>query len=622
MSPRTRLQVAAVTLAVFTTLAGSTAVAYFSATGAGTAAAGVTSLSKSTITAATPAVGGTVALTWEAVSAPSTGSVSYYVTRDGGLPAGSCPTSAAPAAVLTCVDKGLDPGTHTYVVTATWRSWSSKSSPATPKVTIGAATHFALSAASTTPVAGATDNLTIIAQDSANSTVTTYSGSHELTFGGAEASPGGTLPTVANSSGTAVNFGTPTAITFTTGVATVSSAKNGVMVLYRAGAATISVSEGTLGSAPGLAVTVSAATLSKLGLATTTTTPVAGAEDDLTITAQDTYSNTVTTYTGSHSLTFSGASASPGGNLPTVTNSSGTAVAFGTATPIAFTAGVASGSKGLNGDMRLYKSGAANIQVTEGALTSAPVTVTASPGPATKLVLGGSTLTPVAGATVSLTATAQDAYGNTATAYTGSHNLTFSGAAASLSGALPTVVDSAGTVVNFGTATAIAFTAGVATVGSSKNGVMTLYKAEPTVVVVSDGSISNGAGLSFTVSPTTAAKLIFNNVTSSAGTIAPGCAFTCTVTNLGKSGTVRAKLAVTDTYGNRVSGLGTGHTVSVTTSVGTVTEGSLAFPSTGVAESATQFTFTAPSTGSYSASIKAATSAGTVYTNATMTATK
>jgi hypothetical protein len=152
--------------------------------------------------------------------------------------------------------------------------------------------------------------------------------------------------------------------------------------------------------------------------------------------------------------------------------------------------------------------------------------------------------------------------------------------------------------------------------------VMTLYKAEPSVIVVSDGSISNGAGLSFTASPTTAAKLIFNNVTNSAGTIAPGCAFTCTVSNLGKSGTVRAKLAVADTYGNRVSGLGTGHTVAVTTSAGTVTEGSLTFPGTGVAETATQFTFTAPSSGNYTASIKAATSLGTAYTNATMTATK
>jgi hypothetical protein len=151
---------------------------------------------------------------------------------------------------------------------------------------------------------------------------------------------------------------------------------------------------------------------------------------------------------------------------------------------------------------------------------------------------------------------------------------------------------------------------------------MTLYRAEPAAVVVSDGSISNGSGLTFTVSPTTAAKLIFTSATSSAGTIASGCAFTCTVSKLGNSGTVRAKLAVTDTYGNQVSGLGTGHSVAVTTSTGTVTEGSLTFPSAGIAETATQFTFTAPATGNFTASIKAATAAGTVYANATMTATK
>ena len=43
-------------------------------------------------------------------------------------------------------------------------------------------------------------------------------------------------------------------------------------------------------------------------------TPAAGEADNLTITAQDTYGNTATSYTGSKSLTFSGASASPGRN--------------------------------------------------------------------------------------------------------------------------------------------------------------------------------------------------------------------------------------------------------------------------------------------------------------------
>ena len=60
---------------------------------------------------------------------------------------------------------------------------------------------------------------------------------------------------------------------------------------------------------------------------------------NLTITAKDENGNTVTTYTGSHSLTFSGANAASSGTKPTVTNSSGTATNFGTATAITFTAG-------------------------------------------------------------------------------------------------------------------------------------------------------------------------------------------------------------------------------------------------------------------------------------------
>ena len=42
----------------------------------------------------------------------------------------------------------------------------------------------------------------------------------------------------------------------------------------------------------------------------------------------------------------------------------------------------------------------------------------------------------------------------------------------------------------FGTATAITFTAGVATVSTTKNGLMKLYRAESANVSVSDGTIS------------------------------------------------------------------------------------------------------------------------------------
>lgn len=613
-----------VSAALIVVLCGS-AFAYFSTTGAGDATASVAKFSAPTISSALPAVGGTVALTWTAVTAPGTGTVTYAVIRDGGEPAGNCPTVSSRGTGVTCTDSGLEVGTHTYTVTAKWRTWNSTSGSTQAKITIGAATHFAIAAASTTPAVSVADNLTISALDEKGSTVTTYTGSHNLTFSGASASPGGTNPTVANSSGTAVAFGGATAISFTAGVASVvSSTKNGVMKLYKAGATSVSVSDGSIESEPDLAVTAVPGAASKITLSAASTTPTAGAADNLTTTALDAYGNVATSYTGSRSLTFSTASASPSGEIPTVTDSSGTATAFGSATAIAFTAGVASVSGSANGVMKLYKSGSTSLKVSDGTFTSAVVTVTVAAATAVKLSLSAASTTPIAGASDNLTTTALDVYGNTATAYTGAHNITFSGATTSPSGAAPTVADSSGTAVAFGNATAISFTAGVATVVSStKNGVMKLNKAETASIAATDGSISTSSGLAIVVSVGAAAKLAFKNVTVSAGGIGAGCFFTCTITGLGNSGTVKANVAVTDSVGNQISAIGTGHAVKITATTGSTVVGTpLAIPSTGLAETATQFTYTSKSSGTFTDTITAATSEGTTYTSATATTSR
>jgi hypothetical protein len=238
------------------------------------------------------------------------------------------------------------------------------------------------------------------------------------------------------------------------------------------------------------------------------------------------------------------------------------------------------------------------------------------PGPASELVLEAATTTPEAGEADNLTITARDAQGNTATSYTGSHNLSFGPIADSPSGAHATVTSSAGTATNFGTATAIVFTEGIATVSGGKNGAMTLVKAGSTSITVSDGSIANGAGLAITVSPGTAAKLAWTSATASKGTLSSLCLFSCTGTGLTSSGTFKANVSVTDSSGNTVSALGSGHTVSVTADSGTLTGGALTIASTGPAASTTQFTFTPPSKGAAS-TLTAATAAGTVYTSAT-----
>jgi hypothetical protein len=612
----------AAALALVVATASGTALAYFTTTGTGSTSAGVSKLNAPEISAATPGVGGTVALTWGAVTPPGSGTVTYSVSRDGGAPAGNCPSSSTPGAVTTCTDSGVGVGTHSYVVTVRWRSWSAAGSTSTAKVTIGPVTHFDLKAASSSPTAGVADNLTITAQDENNATVTTYTGSHSLVFSGASASPGGTSPTVSNSSGTAVTFGSATAITFAAGVATVSTTKNGVMKLYRSGTTTVDVSEGSISSSPDLEVTVAAAAGSKITLGAASTTPTAGAADNLTITVSDTYGNNASGYTGSHSLTFSGASASPGGNTPTVSNSSGTAVAFGSATATDFAAGVASVSGAANGVMILYKSGSSSLKVSDGSLTSAAVSVTTATATANRFSLSASTTTPTAGGTSNLTTTAFDPYGNTATSYTGSHSLTFSGATASPNATAPTVVDSAGTQVPFGTATALNFSSGVASVGSSKNGVMRLYRSGATSVTAGDGTIATATPLAVTVNTASASKYAFSNVSISAGSLGPTCLFTCTVTGLGNGGTVKANVLVADTYGNTINSIGSGKAVKITSTGGTISGTPLAINSTGPAETASQFTYTAPASGTYSNTITAATSEGTTYTSATITAGK
>jgi hypothetical protein len=471
--------------------------AYFSTSGAGSVAASATTLAGPTISSATPGAA-SVSLSWSIVTPPGSGAVSYYVTRDGGTPAGNCPTSASPSGATSCTDSGVSIASHTYRVIAVWRSWTATSQPVLAQVTLGPASQFVLTAATTTPTAGAADNLTITAKDELGNTATTYTGSHTLTFGGAANSPNATVPTVSNASGTAVNFGSATAINFVNGVATVSSSANGVMKLYNAGPAAITVSDGTIKNGTGLTVTVGAASAASLSLAAATTTPTAGAADNLTITAKDSFANTATSYTGSHNLTFGPVADSPSGAHATVTNASGTAV-------------------------------------------------------------------------------------------------------------------------NFGTATAITFASGATTVSGSSNGVMTLVKAGATSITVSDGTIKNGTGVAVTVGVGTPARLGWTHATST-GTLSSPCLFTCTGTGLGSTGNFKANVSVTDGSGNTVSSLGSGHTVSVTASAGTITGGSLTIASTGAAESTTQFTY-APSNGT-ATTLTAATSGGTAYTSATATMTR
>lgn len=264
MRTASRLRLAGIALLTLVSVAAGsgTAAAYLTAPANGSATAGVGALAPPTLSA-TPG-SEAVELSWSAVAAPGAGAVTYAVSRDGGDPAGDCPSASSPAAVTACTDSGVAPGSHSYTVTARWSSWSVAGEPVEIEVAAGPAVRLVLGADSSTPVAGSADGLTITAEDAAGQPAASYTGTHLLIFAGAAASPGGAVPTVADSSGDAVEFGAATALEFEAGVATVAGARNGAMRLYGAGATSIEASDGSVSTAAPLALTVQAAAPERL----------------------------------------------------------------------------------------------------------------------------------------------------------------------------------------------------------------------------------------------------------------------------------------------------------------------------------------------------------------------
>ncbi len=353
--PRRRRAVGLLAIAPILVFAlGAAALAYFLSAGAGTGSAAVSTLNAPAITSATPGAG-TVQLSWSAVPPPlGLGTVTYHVSRDGGAPGGDCPTVAAPTTVTSCTDSGLSAGTYGYTVTAHWRTWTATSATTSVSVASGAATHLVLSAAMTTVSAGQANALTITAKDASSNTVTAYTGDKSLTFTGA-GTIGSYTPTVTDKTGTARNFGTAETITFSSGVASVSGASNGVMTLYKAETASIVVSDGSISNGAGLPVTVTAATAAKLAFTQQPSSSTAGVAfaTQPQVTVQDQFANTVTTYTGNVTLAIG---TNPGGGTLSCTTN-----------PLAASGGVATFS-----GCRINNAGTGyTLTATSGSLTSA-----------------------------------------------------------------------------------------------------------------------------------------------------------------------------------------------------------------------------------------------------------
>src|SRR4051794_11813141 len=183
------------------------------------------------------------------------------------------------------------------------------------------------------------------------------------------------------------------------------------MTLYKAETVPVVVSDGTINNGAGLSITVGAASATSLTLQAASTTPTAGAANNLTVTAKDTYTNTATGYTGDKTLTFTGP-ATINGNVPTVTSKTGTVVNIGTSETITFTSGVANQATQVSQlNMTLYKAETVPVVVSDGTINIvAGLSVTADPASPALHTPRPTSTTPTAGAANNLTVTAKDTY--------------------------------------------------------------------------------------------------------------------------------------------------------------------------------------------------------------------
>ena len=480
-------------------VAASPASAYLTgAAGSATASATVGTLAAPAITAATPGAG-TVALTWSPVTAPAGGTVTYYVTRAGGTVGGNCPSSAATATTATsCTDSGLSKGSYSYTVTAIWQSWTSTSAATPATVGSGAVAKFSVSAPSTA-TAGAAFSATVSAQDAAGNTVTAYTGSEALSFSGPSNAPNGTAPAY------------PSSVSFSAGVGAAS------VTVYDAQTTTITATEGSITGTSG-SVTVGAGASYQL-VASAGATQTAGTAFNVTLTAQDEWGNTTGSLSGSKSVSFSGPASSPNGSAPSYPST------------VSFSGGAATASVTLK-DAQTTTLTVSDTTDGLAGVASSPIVV----GPGSASAFSAPTpATQTAGVAFTETLTALDAYGNTATGYTGAKTVAFSGPSSSPGGTAPSYPAS------------VSFSSGVGSAAA------TLYDAQSTTLTATQATVTGTSG-SFTIQPNSASQLAFTTQPSGA--------------TAGFPFTTQPAVTAKDAYGNVATGYAKTITLSIKSGTG------------------------------------------------------
>jgi hypothetical protein len=382
--------------------------AYYTAGGATSARAAVATLPAPTVTA-TNAGAGAVALRWSAVTAPGTGTVTYWVARDGGAASAACPSAVASTSATSCTDTGVSAGAHTYVVTAVWRSWTRASAGARATVAYGVATQLVF----TTQPAGAnggsafSTQAVVTAQDASGNAVLDYAGSVALSLRGGTAGA-----TLSGCAGTLRNGAT---------------SFSGCTIDKVGTAYALQASDRTLsGASAAFDVTAGAATRLVFS-----TQPGGGATSNVAfpsqpvVTAQDAGGNTATGYAGTVTLSI----ASGGTAGATLSGCAGT---------------LRRGVTTFTG-CKLDKSGSAYVlRARDGTFSVDSAAFDVAAGAATRLVFTTQPAGATGGAafTSQPVVTAQDAAGNTATRYSGTVTLSIASggaAGAALSGCTSTL---------------------------------------------------------------------------------------------------------------------------------------------------------------------------------------
>src|SRR2546425_767840 len=464
----------------------------------------------------------------------STASITVAIgTNPGSGTLSGTTTVSAVSGVATFSALSIDKTGTGYTLTATSTGVTSATS-STFNITPGTANKLAFSQQPSNTTAGQpiTPAVTVQVQDANSNLVTTSTASITVAIG---TNPGGgTL------SGTLTQSASGGIATF------------GNLSINKAGTGyALTASSSGLTGATSAAFNITAGSATKF-VVTGSGTQTAGTGNTLTITAEDAFGNTDIGFGPNVNLTFSGANPGldPTSNVPTATNKNNQPVVFGTGTPVTFTNGVTTTS------MVLYKAETANIVVSDGPAITTPgtLTVVVSAAAANKLAVSGSTGNLSSGTIRALTATIEDAFGNTITSDTRSVTFAQTSGTGSLTG-----LGSRNAVAGVATLTVTGNLAGSVTITASATGLVAGTGNPITLTVVAgaaaklalSGATTDLASGSTRVLTATIQDAASNTVTTGAdSTISITFAKTSgtgTVTGLGSSTAVAGVATVTVT---------------------------------------------------------------------------